>query len=94
MTTLRIEHPVADFAAWKEAFDADPVGREHSGVRRYRVMRPVDDDRFVLIDLEFDTPEEAEGLLAAMRAVWTRVTGTLISDPVARIVETVEGRSY
>ena len=43
MTILRIEHPVRDFDIWKEAFDADPVGRERSGVRRCRVMRPVDD---------------------------------------------------
>jgi hypothetical protein len=94
MSILRIEHPVADFAAWKEAFDADPVGRERSGVRRYQVMRPVDDDRYVLIDLEFDTPEEAEGLLTAMRGVWSRITGTLISDPKTRIVESVETKRY
>ena len=31
MSILRIEHPVPDYAAWKEAFDADPVGRERSG---------------------------------------------------------------
>jgi hypothetical protein len=57
-------------------------------------MRPLDDERYVLIDLEFDTPEEAEGLLAAMRGVWSRVTGTLISDPRTRIVESVETKRY
>lgn len=94
MSILRIEHPVADYDSWKAAFDADPVDRERSGVRSYRVMRPVDDDRYVLVDLEFDTPEEAEGLLAAMRDVWTRVAGTLISDPRAWIVESVETTTY
>ena len=94
MSILRIEHPVADYDAWKAAFDADPVGRERSGVRCYQVMRPLDDERYVLIDLEFDTPEEAEGLLAAMRGVWSRVTGTLISDPRTRIVESVETKRY
>ena len=94
MAILRIEHAVADYAAWKEAFDGDPVGRERCGVRNYRIMRPADDDRFVLIDLEFDTPEEAEGLLTAMRAVWSRVSGTLIHDPRTRIVESVETRTY
>jgi hypothetical protein len=43
MPILRIEHPVADFDAWKAAFDGDPLGREQSGVRRYRVLRSVDD---------------------------------------------------
>lgn len=27
MYTVRIEHRVPDFAAWKAAFDGDPVGR-------------------------------------------------------------------
>jgi hypothetical protein len=94
MSILRIEHPVSDYDAWKAAFDADPVGREKSGVRRYHVMRAADDDRYVLIDLEFDTREEAEGLLTAMRGVWARVAGSLISDPTAQIVESVETKMY
>ena len=94
MSILRIEHPVADYAAWKQAFDADPVGRERLGVRSYRVMRPVDNERYVLVDLEFESSEEADGLLTAMRDVWSRVTGSLISDPRARIVENVETKTY
>jgi hypothetical protein len=94
MTILRIEHPVRDFDTWKEAFDADPVGRERSGVRRYRVMRPLDDAAYVLIDLEFDSSSEAEDLLANMRVVWERVSGTIMSDPRARIVESVESLEY
>ena len=42
----------------------------------------------------FDTREEAEGLLTAMRGVWARVTGSLISDPAAQIVESVETKTY
>jgi hypothetical protein len=33
MPILRIEYPVLNFDAWKEAFDSDPVGREQSGIR-------------------------------------------------------------
>lgn len=88
-TVLRIEHPVPDFDAWKAAFDADPVGRARSGVRDFRVLRPVDDEHYVMIDLEFDTPAEAEAMLVSLRALWTRVEGTLITDPSACIVETV-----
>jgi len=94
MSVLRIEHPVRDFEAWKQAFDRDPVGRERSGVRRYRVLRPVDDPNYVLVDLEFDTAREAEALLTAMRAVWDRVQGTIMSEPQARIVEPVETGEY
>ncbi len=90
MTVLHIEHPVPDYEAWKRAFDADPVDRKASGVRRYRILRAMDDPNYVMIDLEFDTAVEAEALLASMRVIWDRVQGTLISDPRARIVETVE----
>jgi hypothetical protein len=59
MYILRIEHPVADFEGWKRAFESDPVGREKSGVRRYQILRPVDDEKYVMIDLEFDTASQA-----------------------------------
>jgi hypothetical protein len=92
MVVLRIEHAVPDFAGWKRAFDGDPVGRRRSGVRRYRVMRAVDDPNDVLIDLEFDTTREAEALLAALREVWRGPGGAVMRNPRARIVETVESR--
>ena len=43
MTIVRIELTVSDFDGWKKAFDSDPVGRKKSGVRRYRVLRPIVD---------------------------------------------------
>jgi hypothetical protein len=94
MVILRIEHPVPDYHGWKKAFDSDPVGREKSGVRRYQVLRPIDDPNYVMIDLEFDTPSQAEALLAAMRVVWGRVEGTIMMNPQARIVEAVETGEY
>ncbi len=94
MAVLRIEHPVHDYDAWKQAFDSDPVGRERSGVRSYQILRAIDDPGYVMIDLEFDTPGEAEALLAAMRIVWERVQGKVISSPQARIVEAVEAKEH
>lgn len=89
-TILRIEHPVPDYERWKEAFDSDPVGRERMGVRRYRILRPVDDPRYVMIDVEFGTRREAEALLAAMREVWSRSGHAVSASQQARIVEAVE----
>ena len=91
---LRIQHPVIDYAAWKAAFDSDPIGRERSGVRRYQIKRAVDDPADVTIDLEFERPDQAEAMLAALRMMWERVTGTLVTDPRARIVEPVESGAY
>jgi hypothetical protein len=47
-----------------------------------------------MIDLEFGTPTEAEAMLESLRGLWQRVAGSIISDPKARIVETVEAREY
>jgi len=94
MYILRIEHPIPDFDGWKKAFDSDPVSREKSGVRRYQILRPVDDAKYVMIDLEFDTVSQAEALLAALRVTWGRVEGTIMMNPQARIVEAVETKEY
>lgn len=94
MPTVRIEHPVPSYDGWKQAFDSDPVGREQSGVRRYQILRPVDDANFVMIDLDFDTRDAAESFLTAMRGVWSRVQGTIMDNPRAWIVEVAESKQY
>jgi hypothetical protein len=94
MYMLRIEHPITSYDGWKRVFDSDPVDREKSGVRRYRVLRPVDDPNYVMIDLEFDKADQAEALLAALRDVWARVEGTVVMSPRSRIVEAVESREF
>jgi len=90
MYILRIEHPVPDYAGWKKAFDSDPATRKKAGVRRYQILRPVDNPNYVMTDLKFDTMKAAETLLAAMRLIRGRVEGTIMSDPKARIAEATE----
>jgi len=94
MHILRIEHQVPDFDGWKEAFDSDPIGRKQSGVRRHRVLRPIDDPKYVMIDLEFDSVSEAESVRAALQGLWRRVQGQVMQDPRVRIVEVVESKEY
>jgi hypothetical protein len=94
MVIVQIEHPVPNFDAWKKAFDSDPVGRERSGVRRYKVLRPIDNQNYSMVDLEFDNSSEVETFLAAMREVWSRVEGKIIESPRVRIVEVVESKEY
>lgn len=94
MHTLQIQHQVPNYDGWKAAFEADPVGREKMGVRRYRILRPIDNPNDVMIELDFDDAAHAEALLAAMRAVWTNVQGTVIMQPQVRIFEVAEAREY
>lgn len=94
MYIIQIEHPVPNFEGWKKAFESDPVGRQPGGVQRYRISRQVDNPNYVIIDLEFDTLGKAEKFLSSLRQLWTRVEGTVIQEPKARIVEVVESKEY
>jgi hypothetical protein len=90
MPTLRIEHSVANYDAWKHAFDSDPADRKGHGVSSYQISRSVEDPSYVMIDLTFDTQEHAEGLLGVMRGVWAGPGKDVMRNPQARIVHTVE----
>lgn len=59
MTILHIEHPITDFETWAAAFDRFSNARREAGVRSHRVLRPVDDPCYVMVDLEFDTDDAA-----------------------------------
>jgi hypothetical protein len=97
MHVLKIEYPVADYDAWKEAFDRDVLDREGSGVRRYRVLRPTDDPNYVMIDLDFDAADEARAYLAALQRQFysSRQTSPVSGGGLrTRIVELAEAKEY
>ena len=81
MPTLRIEHAVPSFDGWKQAFESDPIDRKGSGVRRYRISQAVDDPNYVTIDLDFETVDDAHGLLAKMENVWAGPGKAFMMDP-------------
>lgn len=94
MPTLHIEHHVADYDTWKRhAFDADPLGRAASGVRKHRISRSADDPNYLIIELEFADMPEAEAMQAVLRNLWRKPL-VQISGPTARIIETVEAKDY
>jgi hypothetical protein len=92
MPIVRIEHSVPSYERWKQAFDSDPADRKGSGVRRYRILRPVGDPTLVLIDLEFDTVQAAEAFLRTMERIWNGPGKAVMQNPSARLVDVVESR--
>ncbi len=96
MPTLQFEHAVKDFAMWKAVFDHDPIDRGGLGVRRHRVSRPLGDPHYVLVELEFDTIDEAQACGVALHALWNdgRAASALVGTPRVRIVESVEDCEY
>jgi hypothetical protein len=92
MATLHIEHPITSFTDWEAAFKRFAAMRARAGVRRQQVQRPVDDAHYVVVDLDFDTVEEAEGFLSVLKErVWSsrESSPALAGDPQTRILETV-----
>ncbi len=59
MFILHIEHPITDFETWVAAFDLFSDARREAGVRSHRVLRPVDDPCYIVVELEFDTDDAA-----------------------------------
>lgn len=96
MVILHAEHAISDFDTWKAAFDRDPVRREQSGVRRYRVVRPLDDPNYVIMDFEFDTRDAALAFDETLHALWgsRAAAPALRGRPQTRLVEAVETKEY
>lgn len=90
MASLHIEHPVTDLATWTTAYARFAEMRRTSGVTAESVRHPPDDPNFVVIDLEFDTAEQATAFLDLLR---TRVWGVpanspaLVGTPQARVLQ-------
>jgi hypothetical protein len=90
MATLHIEHPITDFDAWNAAFARFADARRKAGVRQQRIQRPVNDPAYVVVDLDFDTAEEAERFLGFLRAnVWASSENApaLAGKPQTRILQ-------
>ncbi len=93
MTTLRVEHPIHDLKTWLTAFGRFADAREKAGVLSYRIHQPVADDKYIFIDLDFDTVEQAERFKTFLEVnVWSSPTASpgLAGTPKARVLVSVE----
>ena len=94
MYVLNYWHSVPDYAEWKKVFDSDPLGREASGIRRYSIERPVDDQHTVIGHLEFDGLAEAETFAGRLQEVWKGLGGQVVSNAGHRITEVLEQQQF
>jgi hypothetical protein len=90
MITLRIEHKISNYDEWKKAFDSDPINRKKSGVKHYRIYRPADDEMFVIIELDFDQPEQALTTQIALQKMFGSIEGRLVLGARTKILNLVE----
>ena len=92
MATLHIEHPISDLRRWLGAFNKFEEARKKAGVRSQRVHRPVDDDKYIYVRLDFDSVEEAAAFKSFLeKTVWasTEASPALAGNVTARILTEV-----
>ena len=93
MPTLHIEHSITDFDTWKAAFVRFADARREAGVRAHRVQRPVGDQRYVVIDLDFATIDQAQSFLRFLTSqVWRDPENApaLAGTPQTKVLEPAE----
>jgi hypothetical protein len=91
MPTLLIEHAVNDFETWSAAFARFAEQRKRGGVLHERVVQPIDDPGYVIVDLAFSTIDEARDFQRFLETqVWSTPANSpaLVGSPLARIVDT------
>ena len=94
MTTLRIEHAITDYQVWKEAFDSFADARASAGVRSAAIRLPVDDPRYLTLDLEFDTAGAAQTFADFLtQHVWSSPASSpgLVGAPTTRLLDLPPG---
>lgn len=90
MATLLIEHAISDYQTWRAAFDRFAGARNEAGVTRERVYRPIDDQQYVIITLDFPAPERASSFLQFLQTrIWSNPDNApaLRGAPRTRILE-------
>ncbi len=92
MATLHIEHPISDLNTWLTAFGRFAEARQKAGVRAHRIYQPSDDDKYIVVALDFDTVEEAARFKNFLELnVWSsrEASPGLAGVPQARVLEPV-----
>ena len=90
MATLRVEHEIHDYESWQEAFDSFAEARKNAGVRSFAVRQPLDDPKYLMLDLEFATTDQAEAFATFLREhVWSAPSSSpaLAGVPQTRILD-------
>jgi hypothetical protein len=93
MATLHIEHEITDLETWLGAFARFEEARTNAGVTAERVAQPVDDDKYIYVELDFDTTEQAEGFKRFLETkVWSNpdASPALGGTPRARVLNRVD----
>jgi hypothetical protein len=92
MATLHIEHAISDLDTWLGVFGRFAEARNKAGVKAERIHQPVDDDKYIYVELDFDGTEQAEAFKSFLETkVWSSpdASPALEGTPRARVLTEV-----
>jgi quinol monooxygenase YgiN len=87
MVHMIIQHKVADYSRWKEAFDAHLNTRKAAGETDYRVLQSVDDPREITIFLDWDSLDRARRFAGSEDLKQAMQKAGVVGDPDVRFLE-------
>ena len=90
MVILQIEHQVPSYEIWRKAFDSDPFNRKETGVKKIRIYTSSDDPNHIIVDVAFESIEEAKATLGELQKLWGKITGVVASVPKTRFMNMVD----
>jgi hypothetical protein len=93
VVTLHIEHPITDLQTWLGAFARFAQRRTDAGVKAERIHQPIDDDRYIYVELDFETSEQATAFRGFLETkVWANPEASpgLDGAPIARVLNEVQ----
>lgn len=93
MATLHIEHAITDLATWVGAFNRFEEARRDAGVTAQRIRQPIDDDRYIVVDLDFGSLEAAKKFKEFLeQVIWQtpEMSPGLGGTPRARLLTEVQ----
>ena len=96
MPSLHIEHAITDLSTWLAAFNKFADARKNAGVRAHRICQPVDDDKYIYIDLDFETADQAAAFKRFLETnVWSSSDASpgLAGPPRARVLVEVDANN-
>ena len=95
MATLHIENTVRDYPEWKSVFDKFDRMRKEQNVRGYRISRHHDDPNQIVVDLDFDTADQASSFREVLAKIWATPQSReqLVTHSEPQVLELVDQRA-
>lgn len=93
MARLHIEHAITDLSTWLDAFNSFGQARRDAGMTSQQVHQPIDDDEYIVVDLDFASVDAANSFKGFLeQVIWQTpdMSPGLAGAPRARVLAEVD----